>query len=89
MDSAATNDNRKPLFPSIDLAVPGQALTLNQPHRRFGRCYAEFVGHTGDGRHILVRKLISSTWRGRWTKPLAVERAAVAAVHTSMARVAA
>jgi hypothetical protein len=80
------NDNRKTLLPSIDHAIPGQALSLNQPHRRFGRCYAEFVGHAGDGKHVLVRKLISSQWKGRWTKPLPVDRSLVRAVHTNMAR---
>lgn len=80
------NDNRQTLLPSIDRAVPGQALSLKQPHRKFGRCYAEFVGHAGDGRHVLVRKLISGQWKGRWTKPLKVERALVIRVHTNMAR---
>lgn len=80
------NDNRLQLLPSIDRAIPGQALSLTQPHRKFGRCYAEFVGHVGDGRHVLVRKLISGMWKGRWTKPLKVERALVLHVHTNMAR---
>lgn len=73
---------------SLDWAVPGQALTIDQPHRRFGRCYAEFVGHVGDGKHVLVRKLISGMWKGRWTKPLKVVRSQVTSVHTSMARAA-
>lgn len=79
------NDNQPVLIASIDHAVAGQALTIAQPHRRFGRSYAEFVGHAGNGKHILVRKLISGMWKSRWTKPLKVERAAVLAVHTSMA----
>lgn len=80
------NDNAITLRPSIDFAVPGQALTISQPHRKFGSAYAEFVAHAGDGRHVLVRKLISSMWKARWTKPLKVERAAVISVHTLMAR---
>ena len=51
----AANDNRKQLFPTVDRAIAGQALTIAQPHRRFGQAYAEFVGHAGDGRHVLVR----------------------------------
>ncbi len=89
MRSAPANDNQIALIPSIDHAVAGQALTLNQAHRKFRRCYAEFVGHAGDGKHVLVRKLISGTWKARWTKPLKVERALVSQVHTNMARVAA
>lgn len=80
------NDNRKPLIPHLDQAVAGQALTIRQAHRRFGRSYAEFVGHVGDGKHVLVRKHISSMWRARWTKPLKVERAAVVQVHDILAR---
>lgn len=86
MPSPAANDNTPILLPSIDRAIPGQALRLIQPHRKFGSCYAEFVGHCGDGKHVRVRKLISSMWRGRWTKPLRVERALVDKVHTTMAR---
>jgi hypothetical protein len=82
---APANDNAVILLPSIDRAIPGQALTLSQSHRKFGRCYAEFVGHAGDGKHVLVRKLISSMWKSRWTKPMAVPRALVTAVHTNMA----
>lgn len=81
----AANDNLIQLVASVDRAVPGQALTIRQPHRKFGRSYAEFVGHTGNGRHVLVRKLISSMWRARWTKPLRVARADIIAVHTTMA----
>jgi hypothetical protein len=73
---------------SLDFAVAGQAMTITQPHRRFGQCYGEFVGHVGDGKHIIVRKLISSMYRGHWTKPMKVERRLVAAVHASMARAA-
>jgi hypothetical protein len=80
------NDNTPILLPSIDRAIPGQALRLSQPHRKFGSCYAEFVGHTGNGKHVLVRKLISSMYRGRWTKPIRVDRALVTQVHTTMAR---
>lgn len=80
------NDNSPVLFPSIDLAVTGQAITINQHHRRFGRCYAEFVGHTGNGRDVLVRKLISSQWKARWTKPMKVARAQIISVHCNMAR---
>jgi hypothetical protein len=76
------------LITSIDFAVPGQALTIAQQHRRFGRSYAEFVGHVGNGRHVLVRKLISGMWRARWTKPLAIERADILAIHANMARAA-
>lgn len=83
---AAANDNRLQLVPSIDHAVPGQALTIRQPHRKFGKSYAEFVGHQGDGRRVLVRKLVSGMYRGRWTSPLPVERGAIIAVHTNMAR---
>lgn len=82
----AANDNQIELRATIDHAVAGQAITITQPHRRFGRCYAEFVDHAGNGKHILVRKLISSMYRGRWTKPIRVERAAVISVHTHMAR---
>lgn len=88
-EQPCANDNRLPLLPSIDRAVAGQALSIRQPHRKFGKAYAEFVGHVGDGKHVLVRKLISGMWKGRWTKPLKVERAAIIAVHASMARVAA
>jgi hypothetical protein len=76
------------LIPQIDFAVPGQALTIKQPHRRFGQAYCEFAGHVGDGKHILVSKLISGMYRGRWTKPLKVEREQIIAVHASMARAA-
>ena len=82
------NDNQPVLFPSLDLAQTGQALTVIQPHRRFSRCYAEFVRHAGDGKHIYVRKLISSMWRARWTKPLMVDRALVSAVHATLAQTA-
>lgn len=78
------NDNRRPLFPTLDRATAGQAVTIRQPHRKHGRCYAEFVGHAGDGRHVLVRKLVASMWRSRWTKPLPVARADVIAVHERM-----
>jgi hypothetical protein len=80
------NDNRVVLVPSIDRAIPGQALTISQPHRRFGRTYAEFVRHSGDGKHVMVRKLISGMWRGRWTQPLKIERSLIMSVHTNMAR---
>lgn len=83
--NTAANDNPITLLPTIDQAVPGQAITILQPHRRFGRCYAEFVGHAGNGKHILVRKLISSTYRSRWTQPMRVERAQIVDVHTHMA----
>lgn len=82
----ASNDNQIVLVTDLDRAIPGQAVTIEQSHRRFGRAYAEFVGHVGDGKHILVRKLIAGMWRGRWTKPLKVERALVMKVHASMAR---
>lgn len=82
--SDTANDN---FLPMIDRAVPGQALTLRQPRRRFGRCYAAFVGHVGDGRHVLARKLISGMYRARWTKPLKVARADVIEVHLRRARV--
>lgn len=72
------------LYPSIDLAIPGQAVTIRQAHRKFGRCMAEFVGHVGNGKHVLVRKHISSMWSSRYTKPLRVERADVIAVHLIM-----
>jgi hypothetical protein len=78
------NDNHLELSTSIDLAVPGQAVSIQQPHRKFGRCYAQFVGHAGNGKHVLVRKLISSMWRARWTKPLRVERSLVISVHARM-----
>ena len=68
----AANDNRIELVASLDFAVAGQAITITQPHRKFGRCYGEFVSHVGDGKHVLVRKLISSMYRGRWTKPIKV-----------------
>lgn len=80
------NDNDRQFLPAIDFAVSGQALKLNQPHRKFGSCYAEFVAHAGDGKHIVVRKLISSTWRARWTNPIKVARADVLAVHSHLAR---
>lgn len=75
------------LIPSIDFAAAGQALTIRQPHRKHGRCYAEFVGHAGNGKHVLVRKLISSMYSARWTNPIRVERGQIIAVHTNMARV--
>lgn len=74
------------LVPALDKAVSGQALTIRQAHRKFGRSYAEFVGHVGNGKHILVRKLISGTYRARWSNPLKVERIAVLAVHCNLAR---
>jgi regulator of RNase E activity RraA len=86
--SKAANDNQVQLVSSIDLAVAGQALTIKQPHRKFGQAYAEFVSHAGDGKHVLVCKLISSMWKSRWTKPLKVERALILSVHTRMAQVA-
>jgi hypothetical protein len=86
--ASAANDNTPILLPSIDHAIPGQALRLSQPHRKFGSCYAEFVGHAGNDKHVLVRKLISGMWKSRWTKPTRVERALVIEVHPSMARVA-
>ena len=76
----------QPIAAPLAWAIPGQALTLRQPHRRFGTCYAEFVGAAGDGRHVLVRKLISSMYRIRWTKPLPVARGDVLQVHDAMAR---
>jgi hypothetical protein len=82
----AANSNHPQLFPSIDLAIPGQAVTIRQPHRKFGRCWAEFVGHAGNGKHVLIRKNISSMYRSRYTKPLRVERADIIAVHLSMAQ---
>lgn len=81
----AANDNSLQLVASIDHAVSGQAITLRQSHRKHGKCWAEFIGHTGDGKHILARKLISSTWRSRFTKPLTIARSDVIAVHTVMA----
>lgn len=86
--SSAANDNKPQLVASLDRAIAGQALTLTQAHRKFGRCYAEFVRHAGDGKHVFVRKLISGMWKGRWTKPLKVERALIAAVHVNMAQAA-
>lgn len=86
--SAAANDNQIALIPAIDFAVAGQALTIDQPHRKFGRCYAEFVAHSGNGKHIMVRKLISGMYRGRWTNPIKVERSKIISVHASMARAA-
>lgn len=82
----AANDNVIQLVTSLDRAIPGQALTIHQPHRRFGSCYAEFVGHVGDGRHVLVRKLISSMYRARWTNPTKLKRGDVIDVHAAMAR---
>jgi hypothetical protein len=80
------NDNTPQLSTSIDRAVAGQALTIRQPHRKFGQAYAAFVGHVGDGRHVLVHKLLSGKWRARWTKPLKVERTAVIKISTHFAR---
>lgn len=74
------------LYCVIDRAVAGQALTIRQPHRKFGKCWAEFVGHVGNGKHVLVRKNISSMWKSRWTKPMKVARADVLAIHLTMAR---
>lgn len=71
---------------SIYFAEPGSAITLRQPHRKFGTCYAEFIGHVGDGKHILVSKLISGMWSSRWTKPMRVPFADVVAVHDNRAR---
>lgn len=84
----AANDNRPQLRPSLDCAVAGQALTISQSHRKFGRCYAEFARHAGDGKHVYVRKLISGMFKARWTRPLKVARADVIAIHTTMAQVA-
>lgn len=84
----AANDNQITLVPAIDFAVAGQALTISQSHRKFGRCYAEFVSHAGDGKHVLVRKLISGAFKARWSKPLKVERGLIISVSDRMARVA-
>lgn len=84
----AANDNNLNLIPALDMAVAGQAVTISQPHRKFGKSYAEFVGHVGNGKHVLVRKLISGQWKARWSKPLKVERSLVIAVHDRLARVA-
>jgi hypothetical protein len=84
----AANDNQVILVPALDKAVAGQALTIAQAHRKFGQSYAEFVGHAGNGKHILVRKLISSMWKSRWSNPIKVERSLVIAVHDRMARAA-
>ncbi len=81
----AANDNRQELICNIDLATAGQALTLRQGHRRFGKAYCEFVRHAGDGKHIFVRKLISSMYSARWTKPMKVLRREILAVHPHMA----
>lgn len=70
----------------IHFAEPGTALTLAAPHRRFGTQPAEFLGHVGDGRHILVSKHISGMWSSRWTKPIKVPFGAVVAVHDRLAR---
>lgn len=83
----AANDNIKSLTPSLDFAEVGQAVTLRQPHRKFGKCYAEFVRHAGDGKHIFVRKLISSMWKARWTKPIKVLRSDVIETHAILAQV--
>lgn len=83
------NDNHQALLPTIDRAIPGQALTISQPHRKFGKSYAEFVGHAGNGKHVLVRKLISGMHRAHWSNPTRVDRAAIIAVHQNMARSAA
>jgi hypothetical protein len=80
------NDNHITLTKNLDRAVPGQALTIRQPHRKFGQAYAEFVGHVGDGKHVLVKKLISSMYRARWTKPLRVARADVIEVADILAK---
>lgn len=80
------NDNCQQLYPSIDLATVGQALRIKQPHRKFGQAYAEFVSHVGDGKHVMVRKLISSMWKARWTKPMRVARVDVTAVHLHLAK---
>lgn len=85
MPRAAANDNGPRFGATLDRLVPGQALTLRQPHRRFGTCYAAFAGHAGDGRHILAAKLITSMYRSRWTKPLPVDRADVLKIHAAMA----
>lgn len=82
------NDNKAQLFTSLDFAVAGQAITITQTHRKFGRCYGEFVQHCGDGKHVMVRKLISGMYRSRWSNPMKVERTLISAVHTSMAQVA-
>lgn len=82
------NDNQIELRSSLDFAVAGQALRITQPHRKFGRCYGEFVSHVGDGKHVMVRKLISGQWKARWTKPMKIERSLVEVTHTNMARVA-
>jgi len=79
----AANDN--PLPTSLDRAVIGQAMTIRQAHRKFGKSYAAFAGHAGEGKHVLVRKLITSMFRARWTKPMRVARADVMAMHSCMA----
>ena len=73
---------------SLDRAVIGQAMTVRQDHRKFGRTYAAFAGHAGDGKHVLVRKLITSMHRARWTKPIMVARSDVMAMHLRMAEAA-
>lgn len=83
---AAANDNRPILIASLDMAVAGQGLSLRQPHRKFGQAWCEFLGHAGDGKHIIVSKSITSMHRCRWTKPMMVPRSAVIEVSAFMAR---
>lgn len=82
----AANDNTIQLHTVLDRAIAGQAITISQPHRKFGQSYAEFIGHVGDGKHVMVRKLVTSMWKSRWTKPTRVERSLVLKVHTNMAQ---
>lgn len=79
------NDNSVVFYPTIDLAIAGQALMIRRPSSKHGTCYAEFLGHAGDGKHIIVRKLIASMWKSHWTKPMKILRADVVKVHFGFA----
>lgn len=83
----AANDNEAVIYPASrsDL-VPGRALRISRPASRGKTCFAEFVSHSADREHVIVRKLISSLWRARWTKPMKVHRSAIVEVYDSMAR---
>ena len=75
------NDNH---LLSLKNVAAGQALTIRQPHRKHGTAYAEFVRCAGNG--VIVRKLFSSMWNSRWTKPIRIRRTDVLEIHTNMAR---
>lgn len=78
------NDNA-PLSDCHGVVPQGVAITIRRPASRFGKCMAEYVRESGDGKHVVVRKLISSMWHARWTKPMKIDRTDILEVHGFLA----